>query len=133
MKTVINAPPVPHSRLSYSRKLCVFFRWCVERGLRSDDPTDDVPRPKVPKKAPAFFKCAELAHLLSVMVVAGNERMADIARFTVVTGSRLSEISPLEFGDDDEQPGAFQDDRKANHQEQQGLYSAAGSAGTGGL
>ncbi|MFQ5571151.1 MAG: tyrosine-type recombinase/integrase, partial [Rhodothermales bacterium] len=90
-----------HSRLSYYRQLRVFFRWCIEQGLCSSDPTDDVARPRPPKKNPIFFTRAEIALLTGCMEAAGDYRMVDITRFALATGGRLGEICQLQYGDVD--------------------------------
>jgi len=105
VQAVINRPASPHSRLSYLRKLRVFFRWCREQGLRGDDPTEEVPRPSVPKKNPAFLTRAEFQRLVTQMEERGDARIAEIARFTVATGGRLGEICQLQFGDVDPESG----------------------------
>ena len=105
VQVIINRPPSSHSRLSYFRKFRVFFRWCCEQGLRTDDPTDDIPRPKVPKKNPVFLRRAEFQQLMVHMEERGDTRMAEIVRFTVATGGRLGEICQLQFGDVDPESG----------------------------
>lgn len=74
-------------------------------GLLSDDPTETVPRPKVPKKNPSFFTRAELQSLITYMEDREDQRMADIVRWAVSTGGRLGEICQLQFGDVDLESG----------------------------
>ena len=101
IKRVIARPPSPHSRLSYYRQLRVFFRWCISAGLMSEDPTEHLPRPRAPKKNPAFLSRSEFARLVAYMEEQGDQRMADIVRWAVSTGGRLGEICQLQFGDVD--------------------------------
>ena len=105
VKRVLKRPTSPHSRLSYYRQLRVFFRWCLNAGLTSEDPTDHIPRPRPPKKNPLFLPRSDFARLIAYMESRQDERLADIARWAVSTGGRLGEICQLQFGDVDAEHG----------------------------
>jgi integrase/recombinase XerD len=103
-------PPV------HFRNLRVFFGWLVREEERpAPSPMDRVDKPKVSKKAKAFFDGDELARLLKACQGSTFEDRRDTAlmRILIDTGMRVSGLANLRYDpDDDAQNDVFLTQRR---------------------
>jgi integrase/recombinase XerD len=93
-----------HSAASVARALSGirgFHRFLVEEGMRSDDPTADLPGMSVGDMLPKALSEEEAARLLGAVVGAGPAFLRDRALLEVLygTGARVSEVVGLDMGD----------------------------------
>lgn len=81
--------------------LSLFFDWCVKRGHMDTNPTQNIPRPKLPKKIPRHLSKSEAFTLLdwtrNFRYTYKFERLRAVAIISlfVFTGLRLSELLNL--------------------------------------
>jgi integrase/recombinase XerD len=78
-----------------------FHRFLVEEGLRSDDPTIDLPTVTVADLLPKALSEEEASRLLGAVVGTGPAVLRDRALLEVLygTGARVSEVVGLNLGD----------------------------------
>jgi integrase/recombinase XerD len=78
-----------------------FHRFCVEEGLRADDPTVDLPSVSVTDLLPKALSEEETERLLRTVVGTGPSVLRDRALLEVLygTGARVSEVVALDLGD----------------------------------
>jgi integrase/recombinase XerD len=93
-----------HTAASIARALSSirgFHRFCVEEGLRSDDPTVDLPSVSVTDLLPKALSEEETERLLGTVVGTGPAVLRDRALLEVLygTGARVSEVVGLNLGD----------------------------------
>jgi integrase/recombinase XerD len=93
-----------HSAASVARALSSirgFHRFLVEEGLRSDDPTVDLPGVAVADLLPKALSEEETTRLLGSVVGTGPAFLRDRALLEVLygTGARVSEVVGLNLGD----------------------------------
>jgi integrase/recombinase XerD len=76
-------------------------RFCVEEGLRADDPTADLPSISVTDLLPKALSEEETERLLGTVVGTGPSVLRDRALLEVLygTGARVSEVVGLDLGD----------------------------------
>ena len=84
-----------------------FFKWCKERGLIDKDPTEFIPKPKLPKSLPKSLSLKDAEKLLDwtkhmkyYYKSEKNRAVAIISTF-LYTGIRLDELYNLKFHDID--------------------------------
>lgn len=83
---------------SVSRKLNAvktFFRWMVEEGTISFNPSEDVSHPKITPSIPKFLSPLEYRALRDV--VRDDKRIAAIIELILQTGIRISEVANLKL------------------------------------
>ena len=83
---------------SASRKLNAiktFFRWLMDEGKATKDPSKDVSHPKIEATAPKFLSQLEYRALRDV--VKADPRIAAIVEVILQTGMRISEIASLKM------------------------------------
>jgi len=80
-----------------------FFKWCTERGMIEKDPTEYIPKPKLPKSLPKSLSLSDAEKLLDwtkhMKYYYKSERtraIAIIATF-LYTGIRLDELYSLKY------------------------------------
>jgi integrase len=90
-----------------------FLRWALDSDLIDENPLDDVKRPKVEQKTPAFFRPPEIERLITYIehfdettvnaagVQSDHQWLIDIIRVAVATGLRRSELTGLRWQDVD--------------------------------
>jgi integrase/recombinase XerD len=93
-----------HTSASIARALSSirgFHRFCVEEGLRADDPTVDLPSVSVTDLLPKALSEEETEGLLGTVVGTGPSVLRDRALLEVLygTGARVSEVVALDLGD----------------------------------
>jgi integrase/recombinase XerD len=93
-----------HTSASIARALSSirgFHRFCVEEGLRADDPTLDLPSVSVTDLLPKALSEEETERLLGTVVGTGPSVLRDRALLEVLygTGARVSEVVALDLGD----------------------------------
>ncbi len=93
-----------HTSASIARALSSirgFHRFCVEEGLRADDPTVDLPSVSVTDLLPKALSEEETERLLGTVVGTGPSVLRDRALLEVLyaTGARVSEVVALDLGD----------------------------------
>ncbi len=93
-----------HTSSSVARALSSirgFHRFCVEEGLRADDPTVDLPSMSVTELLPKALSEEETERLLGTVVGTGPSVLRDRALLEVLygTGARVSEVVGLDLGD----------------------------------
>ncbi len=93
-----------HNSSSVARALSSirgFHRFCVEEGLRADDPTVDLPSISVTELLPKALSEEETERLLGTVVGTGPSVLRDRALLEVLygTGARVSEVVGLNLGD----------------------------------
>ncbi len=93
-----------HTSSSVARALSSirgFHRFCVEEGLRADDPTMDLPSISVADLLPKALSEEETERLLGTVVGTGPSVLRDRALLEVLygTGARVSEVVGLDLGD----------------------------------
>jgi integrase/recombinase XerD len=93
-----------HTAASIARALSSirgFHRFCVEEGLRADDPTVDLPSVSVTDLLPKALSEEETERLLGTVVGTGPSVLRDRALLEVLygTGARVSEVVSLDLGD----------------------------------
>lgn len=81
----------PRSRSSYLSTLHVFYLWAVDEGLRTDDPTSRIRRPKLPRLVPRPISDDDLRHALRV----APPRMKAWLALAAYEGLRCKEIALL--------------------------------------
>jgi site-specific recombinase XerD len=83
---------------SVSRKLNAvktFFRWMVEEGIISFNPSEDVSHPKITPSVPKFLSPLEYRALRDV--VRDDARISAIIELILQTGMRISEVANLKL------------------------------------
>ncbi len=93
-----------HTAASIARALSSirgFHRFCVEEGLRADDPTVDLPSVSVTDLLPKALSEEETERLLGTVVGTGPAVLRDRALLEILygTGARVSEVVGLDLGD----------------------------------
>jgi integrase/recombinase XerD len=93
-----------HTAASIARALSSirgFHRFCVEEGVRADDPTVDLPSVSVSDLLPKALSEEETERLLGAVVGTGPAVLRDRALLEVLygTGARVSEVVSLDLGD----------------------------------
>jgi integrase/recombinase XerD len=93
-----------HTAASIARALSSirgFHRFCVEEGLRADDPTVDLPSVSVTDMLPKALSEEETERLLGTVVGTGPAVLRDRALLEILygTGARVSEVVGLDLGD----------------------------------
>ena len=53
--------------LVYHRSLCVFFRWCISQGLMTENPIEEIEKPKLEKRLPSKLTKQDTVRLLEVV------------------------------------------------------------------
>lgn len=81
----------PRSRSSYLSTLHCFYAWAVDEGLRPDDPTARIRRPKLPRLIPRPISDDDLRHALAV----APPRMKAWLALAAYEGLRCKEIALL--------------------------------------
>ena len=102
------------TRRGYHSKLRTFFRWCLREGHLEQDPVSRLKPPKAEASTPAFLSAADVERLVRTVeadyelrrgtIAAGPGGdgiiwLADVVRFAVGTGLRLSELCALRWMD----------------------------------
>ena len=85
----------PVSVDNYRKALSTWFRWLIREGHRSDDPTADVTRPKLPVYAADPIP----TELLRMALAAGSPEMRVMICLGAYQGMRIDEMRKLEWGD----------------------------------
>jgi integrase/recombinase XerD len=93
-----------HTSASVARALSAmrgFHRFCVEEGMRAEDPTLDLPSVSVTDLLPKALSEEETERLLGAVVGTGPAVLRDRALLEVLygTGARVSEVVGLNLGD----------------------------------
>ena len=93
-----------HTAASIARALSSirgFHRFCVEEGLRADDPTVDLPSVSLTDLLPKALSEEETERLLGTVVGTGPAVLRDRALLEILygTGARVSEVVGLDLGD----------------------------------
>jgi len=86
------------SKLTAIRK---FFRYLIYAGLMSEDPTENIPRPRQRKKFIQFFTQSEVLKIFAAIDITREIGLRDavIVMLAVFGGLRVSEITGLTFQD----------------------------------
>ena len=87
-----------NSRHTYHAHVATLTRWCARQGLVDADPLAGLQRPALRRKAVRFITADDLRRLLGRLDEA-NVPMADLVRFTVLTGLRLGEVVAVRWRD----------------------------------
>jgi len=89
---------------SLSRRLSTlrqFMRFCIEEGLREDDPTQMIDSPKIPKTLPKSLSEEDVVLLLKAAEARGGgdgARLVAMLEILYATGMRISELVTLPMG-----------------------------------
>ena len=90
---VLSARPLkPVSQRCYLAHLADFYAWCVQTGLRADDPTARIERPKTPRRLPRPIPDADLVRALDL---APNLQIRTVLMFAAYAGLRGCEIAAM--------------------------------------
>lgn len=104
-----NQPITRRAKLTTIRS---FFRYLEDENLIKNNPTNNLPLPKVVIKEPSFLQEAEIRKLLQTVK---KDKRAELAiRILVETGIRLSELTNLSVGDIDTEGKTIRVRRKGN-------------------
>lgn len=87
----IDRPLAPDSRAVELAHLRSFYRWAIAEGIRADDPTGPLPRPKRPKRMARPMPEPELARLLAL----APRPFLDWLTLAAYSGLRACEIAAL--------------------------------------
>lgn len=104
-----NQPITRRAKLTTIRS---FFRYLEDEDLIKNNPTKNLPLPKVVIKEPAFLREAEIKKLLQAVK---EDKRAEVAiRILVETGFRLSELTGISVGNIDASARTIKIRRKGN-------------------
>ena len=104
-----NQPITKRAKLTTIRS---FFKYLEDEDVIKNNPTKNLPLPKVMIKEPAFLSEAEIKKLLQIVK---KDKRAEIAiRILTETGFRLSELTGISIGDIDTNAKTIKIKRKGN-------------------
>lgn len=104
-----NQPITRRAKLTTIRS---FFRYLEDENVIKNNPTKNLPLPRVTIKEPSFLQEAEIIKLLQAVK---NDKRAEVAiRILVETGFRLSELTGISVGDIDTGAKTIKIRRKGN-------------------
>lgn len=104
-----NQPITRRAKLTTIRS---FFRYLEDENVIKNNPTKNLPLPRVVIKEPSFLQEAEIRKLLQVV---RKDKRAEVAiRILVETGFRLSELTGISVGDIDISAKTIKIRRKGN-------------------
>ncbi len=92
-----------YSDRSLHRKICClrsFFKFCLQEGFISADPTKTIKSPKIEKSIPVFMDDEEYKLFLAAAETIRNQL---ILRVLLATGMRVSEVEALNIGHVDQE------------------------------
>lgn len=85
----------PQTRYTYVAYLAAFYQWALKERLVRKDPTEDLIRPKLPKRVPRPIARDDLAHAVSE----SDPRMRCFLLLAAFAGARCMEIAALRVED----------------------------------
>jgi len=104
-----NQPITRRAKLTTIRS---FFRYLEDENVIKNNPTKNLPLPRVVIKEPSFLQDSEIRKLLQTVK---KDKRAEVAiRILVETGFRLSELTGISVGDIDTEGKAIKIRRKGN-------------------
>lgn len=102
----------PNTRRSYLAAAAGFCRWMVRKGHLAQDPTLDVPRPKIPRSTPRALAHDAVAACLRACT---DDRERAIIWLGVGLGMRRAEIANARWADYDDLAGTIRVTGKGGH------------------
>lgn len=84
------------SKATYQGHLRAFFKWCIDAGIREDNPIERVPKVRRPKSAPRPTTGGQLSALLAVC---NRKRTKAMVLLAALAGLRVHEVAKIR-GDD---------------------------------
>lgn len=98
IETFLSRWPSPQSRYSIRSDVHQFYKWALRRGHLAYDPTDDVDKPRLPKRVPTPVTPGDLQRVL--VAAATRDQLVAIMLYAYA-GLRASEIAALDMTDID--------------------------------
>lgn len=86
------------SKATYQGHLRAYFKWCIDSGIREDNPMEKVPKVRRPKSAPRPTTGGQLTALLSVC---NRRRTRAMVLLAALAGLRVHEIAKIRGEDFD--------------------------------
>ena len=97
------------SRASYHATIRAFCKWMVKAHVRTDDPTEETPRPKRARTRP---RPLSLEAIRAIYAAANRERTRAYIKLAVLQGMRIHEIAKIRAEDIDHDREALHIDGK---------------------